>query len=79
MTQGSGPTRPERGPEHYEIRVEGRLHSRWAEWIEDMAFQHHEDGTTTLTGPLADQPALHGVLTRMRDLGVSIISVHRLD
>src|SRR5690606_41849623 len=61
----------------YEIHVQGQLDARWADWVDDLAFTHGADGTTTLAGPLADQPALHGVLNRMRDLGVSIISVNR--
>ena len=44
-----------------------------------MTFTHEADGSTTLTGPLADQAALHGVLSRMRDLGVPIVSVRRLN
>jgi hypothetical protein len=46
--------------------------------VEGLAFTHEADGTTTLIGPLADQSALHGVLNRMRDLGVSIVSIRRL-
>jgi hypothetical protein len=62
----------------HEIRVEGHVDERWSDWVEGLAFAHEADGTTTLTGPLADQAALHGVLNRMRDLGVPIVSVRRL-
>ena len=62
----------------HEIRVEGHLDARWADWVDGLALTHELDGTTTLTGPLADQSALHGVLNRMRDLGVPIVSVRRL-
>ena len=79
MTTSDGSAPHEVDPELYEIRVEGHLDSRWADWVEGMAFTHEAEGTTTLTGRLADQPALHGVLNRMRDLGVPIISMRRLD
>ncbi|MPZ99122.1 MAG: hypothetical protein GEU80_07240 [Dehalococcoidia bacterium] len=79
MTAPHGSKPPDREPERHEIRVEGHLDVRWADWVEGMAFTHEVDGTTTLTGPLADQAALHGVLNRMRDLGVPIVSVRRLD
>ena len=73
------PTRPHEDRERYEIRVEGRLDDRWAEWVDGLTFTYEADRTTRLTGPLADQSALHGVLNRMRDLGVPIISVRRLN
>lgn len=68
----------QRESEIHEIRVQGQLDDRWSDWVEGLTFQHEADGTTTLTGPLADQAALHGVLNRMRDLGVPIVSVRRL-
>jgi hypothetical protein len=64
--------------ELHEIRVEGHLDARWADWLEGMTFTHEADGTTTLTGPLADQAALHGVLNRIRDLALPIVSVRRV-
>ncbi|TAJ20093.1 MAG: hypothetical protein EPO65_04815, partial [Dehalococcoidia bacterium] len=69
----------QQGPEVYEIRVQGHLGARWSDWVGGMAFTHEADGTTTLSGVLADQSALHGVLNRMRDLGVAIVSVKRVD
>ena len=51
---------------------------RWADWLEGLTFTHESDGTTTLTGPLADQAALHGVLNRIRDLALPIVSVRRV-
>ncbi|MEZ4503547.1 MAG: NAD(P)-dependent alcohol dehydrogenase [Dehalococcoidia bacterium] len=59
----------------YEIRVAGHLGDRWADWVDDLSLTREADGTTTMRAPLADQPALHGVLARMRDLGVPVISV----
>ena len=63
----------------YELRVRGHLDARWSGWLCDLAVQHHGDGTSTLTGPIADQAQLHGVLTRLRDLGVTLLSVRTLD
>lgn len=71
----SGPG--ERG--RYAIRIKGHLDQRWAEWFDGLAFTHEPAGTTLLEGPLADQAALHGVLTKLRDLGLPIISIQSLD
>ena len=64
--------------EFHEICVKGHLDPRWADWLEGLTFTHETDGTTTLTGPLADQAALHGVLNRIRDLALPIVSVLRI-
>jgi hypothetical protein len=65
-------------PEHYEIRVEGILGERWTAWFEGL--QVSSEGTETLiSGPLTDQAALHGVLVKIADLGMHLISVHRVD
>ena len=65
-------------PEHYEIRIEGVLGERWTAWFEDL--QVSSEGTeTVLSGPLADQAALHGVLVKIGDLGMRLISVRRVD
>ena len=63
----------------YEIRIAGRLAPRWAAWFDGMALTTAGDGTTVLAGPVADQAALHGVLARIRDLGLPLVSVTRLD
>ena len=63
-------------PGVYEIKIKGRLDERWADWFEGMTFAHESDGTTTLTGPLTDQAALHGLLNGIRDLGLPLLSVH---
>jgi hypothetical protein len=65
-------------PQPYEIRVQGHLAARWATWVDGLTLTHAGDGTTTLRGPPLDQAALHGLLTRIRDLGVPIISLRRL-
>ena len=63
----------------YEIRIGGRLERRWAAWFDGMTLTTAGDGTTVLAGPVADQAALHGVLARIRDLGLPLIAVTRLD
>jgi hypothetical protein len=63
-------------PARYEIRVEGVLHSRWAAWFEDLQVQ--SDGKhTVISGLLTDQSALHGLLVKVRDLGLCLITVLR--
>jgi len=68
---------PTGGPTRYEIRVQGRLEPRWAAWFEGLTLTT-EGGVTCLHGPVADQAALHGLLARIRDLGIELISVSRL-
>jgi hypothetical protein len=62
----------------YEIRIEGHLGSSWTSWFEGMAIRHEESGETVLSGPLPDEPALHGVLAKIRDLGLPLVEVKRL-
>ena len=62
-------------PCRYEIRVQGRIDERWTAWLDDMALDSEPDGVTVLRGPVADQAALHGLLARLRDIGVPLISV----
>ena len=62
----------------YEIRLQGHLDARWVDWLEGLVLTQENDGTTTLTGPLADQAALHGVLNTIRDLNLPIVSVQRV-
>jgi len=63
---------------YYEIRVEGLLDSHWEAWFSGLQFK--SDGAqTVISGPLPDQPALHGLLARIRDLGLCLIAVRRLD
>lgn len=61
----------------YEVRVQGHLEDHWSEWLGGLAVQRREDGTTVLVGPVVDQAALHGVISRIRDLGVPLLSVRR--
>ena len=62
----------------YQIRVRGHLNSRWSRWFEGLSISHQEDGTTLLTGTIVDQPALHGVIIKIRDLGLPLLSVERM-
>jgi len=65
--------------EQYEIRLDGRLDDRWAAWFDGLTLSHEDDGTTTLRGPVTDQTALHGLLQKIRDLGLPLVSVTHLD
>lgn len=65
----------EHSPDRYEIRFKGHLAARWAAWFDGMTLTTSSDGTTVLDGPVADQAALHGLLTKLRDLGLPLISV----
>ena len=62
-------------PELYEIRLKGHLENRWAAWFEGLTITALDNGETLLTGPVADQAALHGVLRKVRDLGIPLLSV----
>ncbi|WP_217490897.1 hypothetical protein [Bacillus sp. FJAT-27225] len=64
-------------PGMYEIRLKGYLDSRWADKFANMAFTHKTDGTTILSGPVADQAELYGLLRKVRDLGLTLISINR--
>ncbi|HEX6148126.1 hypothetical protein [Nocardioides sp.] len=63
----------------YEISLRGRLEPRWSTWFDDMTLTSGTDGTTVLYGHVADQAALHGLLTRLRDLGLPLISVTQVE
>ena len=63
----------------YEIRVKGHLDRRWSAWFDGMTLTTAGDGTTTMAGPVVDQAALHGLLQRLRDTGLPLISVRQLD
>jgi hypothetical protein len=62
-------------PGRYEIRLKGHLASRWAAWFNGMTLTTKSDGTTVLEGPVVDQAALHGLLTKLRDIGLPLLSV----
>jgi hypothetical protein len=62
----------------YEIRVRGHLDGLWLEWFEGMTLDHRPDSTSVLVAPIVDQAALHGLLARVRDLGLPLLSVNRI-
>ena len=66
-------------PELYEIRLKGHLDDHWAGWFEGLTITLEENGSTLLSGPLADQAALHGILKKVRDLGLTLLSVNSVE
>jgi RimJ/RimL family protein N-acetyltransferase len=63
----------------YQFRVSGHLDDHWAEWLGDLTLTRGDDGTSTLTGTIADQAHLHGVLDRLRDIGATLFALHAID
>jgi hypothetical protein len=63
----------------YEVRVDGHLDDHWSDWLGGLAITHHDDGTSTLTGAVADQAQLHGILAALRDVGVTLLSLRTVD
>ena len=63
----------------YRIRVGGHLDDRWSDWLGGLAIQRQADGTTVLVGPVVDQAALHGVIARIRDLALPLLSISRVE
>ena len=70
---------PRPGPGWYRIRVQGRLDPRWSSWFDGMSLTRGDDGTTVLRGPVGDQAALHGLIERVRDLGLTLLEVTHED
>ncbi len=63
----------------YQIRLAGHLDSRWTTWFDGLTVSYESDGTTVISGQVPDQAALHGLLQRVRDLGLPLVSVKRVD
>lgn len=70
---------PSQGQAYYEIRVAGQLERHWSEWFDGLAVEADESGQTILSGLVPDQAALHGLLNKIRDLGLPLLSVICLD
>ena len=66
-------------PAGYRLRVDGHLDDHWSPWFGDLTLTHEDDGTTSLSGVVSDQAELHGLLMKIRDLGVTLISVEVID
>ena len=79
MSEGRGATNDRAQAGRYEVRVTGHLHGRWAAWLDGMRLRHDVAGHTVIHGLVADQAALHGLLQRVRDAGMQLISVTRVD
>lgn len=79
MTQRAEPGADPIGSTVYQIRLRGQLGPLWSDWFEGLAITWDDNGDTLLTGRVADQSALYGLLRKVRDLGVTLVSVNRLD
>ncbi len=77
MTNRDNPTTEPNPPAVYQIRIKGHLNEQWVDWFEGMNITLEEDGNTLLTGPVIDQAALHGLLRKVRDAGMTLLSVNQ--
>jgi len=75
MSNELNPGMDHRQPIVYQIRIKGHLDSQWADWFEGLTIKLENNGDTLLTGPVSDQAALHGLLRKVRDLGLPLVSV----
>ena len=75
MSETHASTQDHYEPWIYEIRIKGHLDDKWADWFEGLTITLEDDGDTLLTGPVIDQAALHGLLKKVRDLGMPLVSV----
>jgi len=75
MSNKSNPKSDPNQPMVYQIRIKGQLGSQWTNWFGGLAITLEDDGVTLITGPVVDQAALHGLLRKVRDLGMPLVSV----
>ncbi len=66
-------------PTHYQIKVKGQLDPRWSDWFDRLTINHEADGSTTLSGPVVDQAALYGILLKLHNLNLSLLSVSQVE
>lgn len=66
-------------PGHYELRIDDHLDEHWSAWFGGLTLTHNSDGSTTLRGPVVDQAELHAIIAKVRDLGVTLLSVRVVD
>jgi hypothetical protein len=79
MSETHAATSDRHEPGRYEIRLTGHLDPRWAVWFDGLSLSRESDGTTTLRGAIPDQAALHGLLQKVRDTGLPLVSVIRIE
>jgi hypothetical protein len=79
MSETHASTEDHHEPGVYEIRVKGHLDDKWADWFEGLTITREDNGDTLLTGRVIDQAALHGLLKKVRDLGLPLVSVSPLE
>jgi hypothetical protein len=79
VTQRAEPAADPIGSTVYQIRLRGQLGQLWSDWFEGLAITWDDNGDTLLTGSVADQSALHGLLRKIRDLGVTLVAINQLD
>jgi len=79
MSSKRSPDRDADQPRVYQIRIKGHLSRQWTDWFEGLTITLEEDGDTLLTGPVIDQAALHGLLKKVRDLGMPLLSVNSVE
>ena len=79
MSNQSSPKINPDQPMVYQIKIKGHLDQQWTDWFEGLTIALEDDGHTLLTGPVVDQAALHGLLKKVRDLGMPLVSVSRIE
>ena len=79
MRETHGTVGGQEGPWRYELRIQGHLDDRWADGFEGLTLTREDNGETRISGPVADQAALYGLLRKVRDLGLPLLAVVRVD